>query len=222
MNKTFPTIFALVVASVTGFASAQEVKGDIKAAEGKIAMCIGCHGIVGYKASFPEVYQVPKISGQNAKYIEAALHAYKKGDRRHPSMRAIADSLSDQDIADLAAYYEQHTVGDVKVADKPSREPSVKTAELVKKGTCAACHGDNFSKAIDPSYPKLAGQNSDYLYVALKSYTVENNNYTGRSHPVMGAMAKQFNHAEMKDLANYIGSLDGSLQTVPESRFRSK
>ena len=59
--------------SVTGWAAAQEVKGDAKAAEGKIAMCIGCHGIVGYKASFPEVYQVPKISGQNDKYIEACL-----------------------------------------------------------------------------------------------------------------------------------------------------
>ena len=222
MNKTFPTIFALVVASVTSFASAQEVKGDAKAAESKIAMCIGCHGIVGYKASFPEVYQVPKISGQNAKYIEAALHAYKKGDRRHPTMRAIADTLTEQDIADLAVYYEGHTVGDVKVADKPSKEPSAKVAELLKKGTCASCHGDNFTKSIDPSYPKLAGQNADYLYVALKAYTVEHNNYTGRSQPVMGAMAKQFNHAEMKELSNYIGSLEGGLQIVPESRFRSK
>ena len=221
MNKTLTTIFALAVASVTGWASAQEVKGDAKAAENKVAMCIGCHGIVGYKASFPEIYQVPKISGQNAKYIEAALHAYKKGDRRHPTMRAIADSLSEQDIADLAAYYEKHTVGDVAVADKPSKEPSTKVSELLKKGTCASCHGDNFSKGIDPSYPKLGGQNADYLYVALKSYTVEKNNYVGRSQPVMGAMAKQFNHAEMKELANYIGSLNGGLQVVPESRFRT-
>lgn len=222
MNKTLTTVFALAVASVTGWAAAQEVKGDAKAAEGKIAMCIGCHGIVGYKASFPEVYQVPKISGQNGKYIEAALHAYKKGDRKHPTMRAIADSLTDQDIADLAAYYEKHTTGDVTVAEKPSREPSTKTAELLKKGTCASCHGDNFSKAIDPTYPKLGGQNADFLYAALKSYTVEKSGYIGRSHPVMGAMAKQFNHAEMKELADYIGSLQGGLQTVPESRFRSK
>ena len=185
-------------------------------------MCIGCHGIVGYKGSFPEVYQVPKINGQNAKYIESALHAYKKGDRRHPTMRAIADSLTDQDIADLAAYYAGHTVGDAKLADKPSKEPSTQVAELLKKGTCASCHGDNFSKSIDPSYPKLAGQHADYLYMALKAYTVDHNNYTGRSQPVMGAMAKQFNHAQMKELANYIGSLDGGLQTVPESRFRTK
>ena len=222
MNKTLTTIFALAIAAAAGLASAQEVKGDAKAAETKIAMCIGCHGIVGYKGSFPEVYQVPKINGQNAKYIESALHAYKKGDRRHPTMRAIADSLTDQDIADLAAYYAGHTVGDTKLADQPSKEPSTQVAELLKKGTCASCHGDNFSKSIDPSYPKLAGQHADYLYMALKAYTVDHNNYTGRSQPVMGAMAKQFNHAQMKELANYIGSLDGGLQTVPESRFRTK
>lgn len=221
MNQTWTTVVALLVASVTGAAFAQEIKGDIKAAEGKIAMCIGCHGIVGYKASFPEVYQVPKISGQNAKFIESALHAYKKGERKHPTMRAIADSLSDQDIADVAAFYEQHTVGAPTVAEQPSKVPSAKVAELLKKGTCASCHGENFSKPIDPSYPKLAGQNADYLYAALKSYTIERNAVIGRGHPVMAGMAKQFNHQEMKELASYIGSLDGGLQVVPESRFRA-
>ncbi len=68
-------------------------------------MCIGCHGIPGYRASFPEVYHVPKIAGQNAAYIIAALNAYASGARSHPTMDAIAKSLSEQDIADLAAYY---------------------------------------------------------------------------------------------------------------------
>jgi cytochrome c553 len=68
-------------------------------------MCIGCHGIPGYRASFPEVYSVPKIAGQNEKYIQASLQAYAKGDRSHPTMNAISASLSDQDMADLAAYY---------------------------------------------------------------------------------------------------------------------
>ncbi len=86
-------------------AAAQEVKGDPKAAEAKIGACIGCHAIPGYKASFPMVYSVPMIHGQSAKYIQNALTAYRGGDRAHPTMRAIAGSLSDQDIADLAAYY---------------------------------------------------------------------------------------------------------------------
>ncbi|GAB2454675.1 hypothetical protein GCM10027082_01260 [Comamonas humi] len=198
---------------------AEEVKGDAKAGENKIAMCIGCHGIIGYQASFPEVYKVPKISGQGGKYIAAALTAYKKGDRKHPTMRGIADSLTEQDIADVSAYYEQHGAGTAKAADK-AREPSAKVAELLKKGTCVSCHGDNFAKPIDPSYPKIAGQNADYLFAALKSYKVTNNAMVGRNNAVMGAIAKQFSNSEMKELANYLGSLDGDLQTIPESRFR--
>ena len=92
-------------AGATGAACAAEVVGNPKAAPNKIEQCIGCHGIPGYKTGFPEVYEVPMIGGQSAKYIEAALHAYKKGDRKHPSMRGIAASLSDQDIADIAAFY---------------------------------------------------------------------------------------------------------------------
>ncbi|MBI3371260.1 MAG: cytochrome c [Betaproteobacteria bacterium] len=69
------------------------------------SMCIGCHGIPGYKTAYPEVYHVPKLAGQQQAYIVKALHAYKSGERMHASMRGIAASLSDQDIADLAAYY---------------------------------------------------------------------------------------------------------------------
>jgi cytochrome c553 len=72
---------------------------------GKAAMCIGCHGIPGYKMAFPHVYHVPMIAGQNAKYIENALKAYQSGERRNPTMHSIASSLSDKDIAELAAYY---------------------------------------------------------------------------------------------------------------------
>lgn len=93
-------LFALVP-----LASQAAEAGDAEAAKDKVSMCIGCHGIPGYKTAYPLVYPVPRISGQTAKYIENALAAYKKGDRSHPSMRAIAASLSEQDMADLAAYY---------------------------------------------------------------------------------------------------------------------
>ena len=101
-------LFALLaLAGVANMGVAAELVGDAKAADNKVAMCIGCHGIPGYKATFPEVYPVPMLGGQSAKYIENALNAYKKGDRKNPSMRGIALGLSDQDIADLAAYYSQ-------------------------------------------------------------------------------------------------------------------
>jgi cytochrome c553 len=84
----------------------QPIVGDADLAHrNKTAMCIGCHGIPGYKTAFPEVYHVPLIAGQQPGYIISALKAYKAGQRSHPSMRGIAASLSDQDMADLAAYY---------------------------------------------------------------------------------------------------------------------
>lgn len=219
MNKLLTSIFALAVSSVTAASvQAQEVKGDAKAAEQKIAMCIGCHGIKGYQASFPEVYKVPMISGQNAKYIVAALNAYKKGERKHPTMRGIADSLSEQDMADVAAYYEQH--GKTDAQPGAPRAADAKVAALLQKGACVSCHGDNFSKPVDPSYPKIAGQFQDYLFVALKSYKTENQATWGRSNGVMGGIAKQFTNAELKAMAQYIGSLDGDLKTIPQSKFR--
>jgi cytochrome c553 len=221
MNKLLLSLCTILVATVTSFsAHAEELKGDAKAGEKKNAMCIGCHGIVGYQASFPEIYKVPKISGQSAKYISQALAAYKKGERKHPSMRGIAESLSDQDMLDLAAYYEAS--GKVEgAAELPkAADGSAKAMELIAKGACISCHGDNFSKPLDPSYPKIAGQYSDYLFVALKSYKTAPNAVVGRNNAIMGGVAKQFTNAELKVMANYLGGLPTELKVVPQGRFR--
>jgi cytochrome c553 len=220
MKKFVSFALALTVSAVSSLSFAQDVKGDANAGATKIAMCIGCHGIAGYQASFPEVYKVPKISGQSEKYITTALNAYKKGERKHPTMRGIADSLTDQDMADISAYYANH--GKVEAAALPDKatEPKEKVAALLTKGACASCHGANFAKPIDPSYPKIAGQHADYLYVALKSYKSEGSATWGRSNGVMGGVAKQFSNAELKELANYMAAQQGDLKTVPQSKFR--
>jgi len=83
----------------------QAAEGNATAGMNKTSMCAGCHGIPGYKTAFPVTYSVPKLGGQHAAYLVKALQGYKNGDRTHPSMRAIAAGLSDQDMADLAAYY---------------------------------------------------------------------------------------------------------------------
>ena len=218
MNKALPLLLALAGAlSAVMPAQAQEDKGAQKA-----AMCIGCHGIVGYQASFPEIYKVPMISGQNAKYIVAALTAYKKGERKHPTMRAIAASLTDADMADLAAHYEKHGASSsVKpVADTPAAQPSAEVAALLAKGACASCHGPNFSKPIDPSYPKLAGQHGDYLAAALRAYNTTGNPNLGRGNAIMAGQVKQFKNAELKAIANYLASLPGELHTVPQAKFK--
>jgi len=221
MNKLLSSLILLFVtsAAITS-ANAQEVKGDAKSGQGKIAMCIGCHGIKGYQASFPEVYKVPMISGQSASYMVAALNAYHKGERKHPSMRGIGEGLNEQDIADIAAYYEASGHGGAKAPAAPAAAPTGKVAELVAKGACTTCHGDNFNKPVVPGYPKLAGQYADYLFVALKSYKVEGYATWGRSNGVMAGIAKQFTNAELKILANYVHSLPGDLQTVPQAKFK--
>lgn len=240
MNKLLTTLFALGVACVTGLAQAQApaavpasatapaaaakpaapAPAGAKSLQAKVAMCIGCHGIKGYQASFPEVYRVPMISGQSAKYIAAALTAYKAGDRKHPTMRGIADSLTEQDITDISNFYAASGAdGGQQLAEKPSKEPSPKVAALLQKAACVSCHGANFSKPIDV-YPKIGGQHSDYLFASLRAYKTENNPTMGRNNAVMGAIAKQFSNAELKALAAYVASLDGELKTVPENKFR--
>lgn len=220
MKTLFPAMLALFALTFTAATQAQEQAGDAAAGHKKNAMCIGCHGIPGYQASFPEIYKVPMIAGQNAKYIAAALTAYKKGDRKHPTMRGIAESLSDQDIADLAAYYAAEAGSAAELPAAPAKAPSPEVAELLKKGSCAACHGENFSKPIDGSYPKLAGQHADYLYAALKSYATQGNASVGRNHAIMGAQVKAFSHAELKGLSGYLASLPGDMKTVPQAKFK--
>jgi cytochrome c553 len=213
-------VAALALVAIAAFGStAQAQTPNADAGAKKVAQCIGCHGIPGYQASFPEIHKVPMITGQNAKYIAAALTAYKNGDRKHPTMRGIATSMSEQDIVDVAAFYERQGQ-QITPKAVASREPSAEVAALLTKGACASCHGADMNKPIDPSYPKLAGQHADYLFVALKSYQVEGNPQVGRANAIMGGVAKQFKPTELKALANYLATMPGSLHTVPQSKFR--
>lgn len=79
-------------------------QGDPEAGRTKAATCLGCHGVDGYTNAYP-TFHVPKIGGQHAGYIVAALQAYQKGERPHGTMQAQAQSLSEQDMQDIAAYF---------------------------------------------------------------------------------------------------------------------
>jgi len=107
MNRLTTTAAGLVAALASGALLAQTAApaGDPAIGSQMVQMCQGCHGIPGWRTAFPEVYKVPKISGQHPSYLVNALKAYKTGERSHPSMRAIAATLSDNDMMHLAAYY---------------------------------------------------------------------------------------------------------------------
>jgi cytochrome c553 len=111
MTRTIVLAAALAAALAAPSADAEGTPvGDAAKGHDKTQMCQGCHGIEGWRTAYPQVYRVPRIGGQHEAYLVKALQGYKNGDRAHPSMRAIAASLSDQDMADLAAYYAQGAV----------------------------------------------------------------------------------------------------------------
>ena len=97
-----PVLFSLSLGTAM-FAGPAFAEGDPVQGENKVETCIGCHGIEGYYNVYPS-YKVPKLVGQHAARIVAALQAYKSGERVHPTMSAQASSLGDQDIEDIAAY----------------------------------------------------------------------------------------------------------------------
>ncbi len=106
MNHTKTMSVALMASWMIGSVTvAHADPGNAEAAKSKISMCQGCHGVPGYKVAFPATYHVPRLGGQHPEYIVSALQAYKKGERSFKTMQAIAEGLSDQDMADIAAYY---------------------------------------------------------------------------------------------------------------------
>jgi cytochrome c553 len=159
--------------------------------------CLGCHGIDGYKNAYP-MYSVPKLEGQNAEYLTAALHGYRDGDRSHLTMHSQASELSDQDMADIAAFF----AGKPLVATGKAQGNLPPTVTL-----CVSCHGQD-GVAIAPMYPSLAGQHEDYLVRALDEYR-----RGGRKNPVMTQFAATLKDEDIPVIASYFSHLTPALKT---------
>ena len=163
--------------------------------------CLGCHGIETYKNVYP-TYSVPKLRGQHAEYIVAALKAYRTGDRSHGTMHAQAASLSDQDIDDISAYL----AGQPVTADANATPVGTAPAAVA---TCQACHG-TVGVGIVEMYPTLSGQHADYLEYALESYR----NGT-RKNGLMEPFATQLKPEDIKVIADFYSKQRPTLYTVP-------
>ena len=92
---------------------------------------------------------------------------------------AVAATLTDADMADLGAFYGAQVQGGAAAPAGTTAAPSRQAADLLKKGNCVSCHGENYSKPIAPAYPKIAGQHADYLFAALKAYQTDGNPQIG-------------------------------------------
>lgn len=188
-----------VWASVLGLALVGPAWGGGDPAAGKIKFytCKGCHSIPGYTNAYP-TYHVPKIGGQYEPYLIAALQAYKEGARTHGSMAGNAGALSDQDMADLAAYLAKF---ESKSQEGPVTGDVAKGKALAEK--CAACHGAD-GNAPAPNFPRLAGQYESYLVKAIQDYQSGK-----RQNPVMQSMVQGLTEAQIRDLAAYYASQTG-------------
>jgi cytochrome c553 len=189
----------LVAALATQPAMAQ---GDPEAGKDIGYTCLGCHGIEGYRNAYPS-YRVPKLGGQKAGYLEIALKGYRDGMREHPTMVAQATSLTDQQIADVAAYL-------ASLASETVAAGGTEGASFDKAAACAACHGQN-GISVNAAWPTLAGQHESYLLHSLKQYR----NGT-RKDPVMTAQAALLEEEDLPQLAAYFAGLEGLETTTPE------
>lgn len=102
-SKRIAGVLAAAVVAGTLMSQSAWAAGDVKAGAAKAGQCWGCHGITGWRNAYPG-YSVPKLGGQHPAYIVRALKDYKSQNRAHPTMHAIAASLSDQDMEDIAAF----------------------------------------------------------------------------------------------------------------------
>ena len=198
-TNTFVTAALLLIgcASLPAFA-----EGDAAAGEMLAYTCLGCHGVDGYRNAYPS-YRVPKLGGQKATYLVAAIKGYREGTRAHPTMAAHATSLTDQQVEDVAAYLSSQRADAVEAGG--SVAPSLEEAT-----TCVACHGQN-GISLSPAWPTLAGQHEDYLEHALNQYRDGT-----RKDSVMAAIAATLTDEDVKLLARYYSRLSGLETTVAD------
>lgn len=181
-------------------APSQEEPSAANPARGKALSytCLGCHGIAGYKNAYPN-YSVPKLEGQHPEYLVIALQAYKSGERAHMTMHSQASSLSDQDMADIAAFF----------AGEPLRpNPQSERSPPQAVAQCVACHGAD-GIGIVAQYPTLAGQHADYLARSLQQYKIG-----ARKNAVMATFAAALKEAEIAQIAEYYSQQQPALETV--------
>ena len=172
-------------------AAADAAPADAKRGARIAYTCYGCHGIPDYRNAYPN-YHVPRLGGQHAGYLAAALTEYRSGARAHPTMRGQAASLSDADIRDIAAYF---------ATPKPvaSGGSPVGTAPAAA-AVCTACHGKE-GVGLTPDYPTLAGQYADYIEQALKAYRKGT-----RQNPIMAGFAAALKDEDIAALAHYFAA----------------
>lgn len=184
------------------------VQADADAAAGKelTANCGACHGADGNSAN----PAWPKLAGQGSKYLLKQLQEIKSGVRSIPEMATQLDKMSDQDLANVAAYYE--SLPSTGSAAENDGEQLVLGEQVYRSGVkesgiaaCTACHSPTGSGNSLAGFPRLSGQHAVYIEAQMKKFQTTARNNDAES--VMRDIAKRMTAAEIKAVANYAAGL---------------
>jgi cytochrome c553 len=201
LMAAIPAALLLGAALLPALAAADAPAGDAARGARIAYTCFGCHGIPDYRNAYPN-YRVPRLGGQHAPYLAAAIAEYRAGTRPHTTMRGQASSLSDQDAADIAAYFA--ATRPVASGGSPVGTPPASAA------VCVSCHGKD-GVGLTADYPTLAGQYPDYLSQALKAYRKGT-----RQNAIMGSFVGKLTDEDIDALSHYFAAQQPAL-SVPRA-----
>lgn len=195
---------AIALTLLVGMVGTVNASGDAKAGKEKSVTCMACHTADGN--SVITIY--PKLAGQHADYIVKQLKEFKSGARKNAIMAGMVAALSEQDMKDLAAYYESQ-----QITDGTTPENVVSVAKSLYQGgdmerniaACIACHGPRGNGSGLAKFPKIASQNADYIAIQLKAF--RSGERANDPSGMMGDTAKKLTDAEIDALSKYLGGL---------------
>lgn len=196
----------MLIASLASFAAIGTVQaaGDAEAGKAKSVTCAACHGVDGNSVA----PNFPKLAGQHANYLAKQLAEYKSGDRQNATMNGLAAALSEQDMADLAAYYAslKGSVGEA-AEDKVELGETIYRAGNSASGvaSCAACHGPTGIGNPMANFPSLSGQHATYTIEQLKYF--RDGTRANDAGAMMRGVAKKMTDEEIEAVAEYIQGL---------------
>ncbi|MCI0734595.1 MAG: cytochrome c [Methylococcaceae bacterium] len=202
MNRNDPRVVSGILTLLLAHQPLSGAEPNAAAGSVKFETCAGCHSTPGYANAVPR-FQVPKLGGQQSGYVMSDLKAYSVGDRKHPSMRGIAESLNEQDVQDIAAYLASLDLGANE--DRFSGNAAFGKEKAV---VCKACHGED-GNSSDENFPRLAGQYQSYLIKVLQDYQTGN-----RNNPMMAGMVKDLSGEDVEHISAYYASQAKGLRVV--------
>jgi len=196
---------AIALTLLVGLVGNAHAKGDAEAGKAKSTTCMACHGAQGNKTL---LNSYPKLAGQHADYIVKQLKEFKSGVRKDPTMAGMVAALSEQDMMDLAAYYQSQ-----QVTDGTTPENVVEVAKKLYLGgdmerkiaSCISCHGPRGNGSGLAKFPKIASQNAEYVAAQLKKF--RSGERMNDPSGMMVDTAKKLTDAEIDALSKYVGGL---------------